>query len=322
MGQRSEHLDSESRRRRDHIRARLTQLWSEPLARGLAAGLVLVPLLLLLVLALLPSSHEPFPRALHDPITVTRSLSPATALFGDRLEAEIDVYTNDERIDPASVHVQTDFRPYEAVATTIDRSSQGTVSLLRTTISLSCLTPACLPSRSGGRVFRFRPLTVSYRQGARPRTLQQAWDRVRVYSRLGPNPRLVDTPPRLDSGFRVSPGVAQVVLALLAAGLALIGAVWVVTGFWPRFPYSLRRWRRLSPLEQALAQLDAAARIDDEDVRRRVLDQLATRLGEHDLALLERRSRSLAWGEAVPAPEELDRLGEHVRTSLNGGPRS
>ena len=108
---------------------------------------------------------------------------------------------------------------------------------------------------------------------------------------------------------------------MLAAVLGLAGAWLVVTGLWPRFFYSSRRWQRLSPLEQALAQLDAAARIEDEEVRRRVLDQLATRLGEADLVALERHTRTLAWSASSPEAEALERLGELVRSSLNGGSR-
>jgi hypothetical protein len=303
------------------LRARLSELWSEPAARLLALALLLAAALASLALALLPSSRGPGPRLLREPITVAQSLSPTTALFGDRLEAEIDVYTDDERIDPASVRVRSDFRPYEAVATDVGRSRRGTASLVRTRVSLSCLSPACLASRQGGRLLRFGPTTVSYRQGASELSLRRGWAPVRVYSRLGEGPQLVDAPPSLDPRFRVSPTMLRLALAALTAALALAGVVLVVSGLWPSFPYSQRRWRRLSPLEQALAQLDAAARIDDEDTRRRVLDQLATELGERELPLLERRSRALAWGEQAPEPEALDRLGEQVRSSVNGGVR-
>ncbi|HEY7380690.1 MAG TPA: hypothetical protein VH572_05730 [Gaiella sp.] len=303
------------------VRAGLARVWSEPLARLLVGALLLVPLLALLVLTQLPAARESPARLVRGPVTVTGSLSPTTALFGDRVEAEIAVYTNDERIDPDSVRVESDFAPYEVVSRQSVRSRQGHVSLLETTFSLSCLTLDCLAPRQGGRVFRFPPLTVSFRQDNRERSLQSAWDPIRVYSRLGENPRLVDAPPALDTGFRVSPTLMQIVLGLLATGLALVGTAFVVAGLWPRFPYSLRLWRRLSPLEQALAQLDAAARIDDEQTRRQVLDQLATRLGEQELTVLERESRALAWGEAAPQPDELALIGERVRTSTNGGSR-
>ena len=106
---------------------------------------------------------------------------------------------------------------------------------------------------------------------------------------------------------------------MLAGLLALVGALLVATGFWPRFFYSLRRWRRLSPLEQALTQLDAASRIEDETIRRRVLDQLASRLREADLPSLERESRALAWGSAAPEADGIELLRERIRGGLNGG---
>jgi hypothetical protein len=302
-------------------RARLADLWREPLARLLAVLLLLVPLAVVLVLAMLPGSGESPPQLLHAPITVTRSLTPSTTLFGDRIEAEVDVLTDGERIDPDSVQVTTDFQPYEAISTARDRSRRGAVTLLRTRVVLACLTTECLAPSAGGRLFRFRPLTVTYRRDGRELSLRRTWEPLQVYSRLGANPRLVDSAPGLDTGFRVPPTLLRAALLVLAGALVLAGTAWVVTGLWPRFPYSLRRWRRLSPLEQALARLDAAARIDDEATRRRVLDQLASQLEENALPALERHTRGLAWGEATPDREELDRLGEDVRRSLNGGRR-
>ena len=307
----------------------LVELWSEPSTRLIAIVVVLVPALALIVVALLlPAASPPQPQLVQHPITVTQALSPATALFGDPIAAEIDVFTDDADIDPRSVSARTDFRPYHAVATRVDRSSQGDVSLLRTRIDLQCLTAACLPGPGRGRVFRFRPVVVSYRlvTGNGRHRLVQPWDSVQVYSRLAAavpqGPQLADTPPSLDTSFRFSPRLLQIALVTLAAVLGLIGAVLVATGFWPRFFYSRRHWRRLSPLEQALAQLDAAAGVDDEALRRRVLDQLASRLGEADLDALERRTRMLAWDADPPEPEALALLGTEIRGSLNGGPRS
>ena len=108
----------------------------------------------------------------------------------------------------------------------------------------------------------------------------------------------------------------------VAIVLGVTGTLLIATGLWPRFPYSRRRWRRLSPLDQALAQLDAAAAIDDERLRRRVLDQLASRLAEADLEALAQESRTLAWDADPPEAEALTLLGTQIRGSQNGGSRS
>ena len=121
----------------------------------------------LIALALLVPSRPTTPLLLSEPMVVTSSLSPTTALFGDRISAEIDVYTRDQQVDPGTVHVRAEFRPYQVVDTEVTRSSEGSVSVLRTRLALQCLTSTCLPAARSGRVFRFEPATVSYRQGTR-----------------------------------------------------------------------------------------------------------------------------------------------------------
>lgn len=307
------------------LRDQLAELWSEPFARLLVIVVILVPALTLVILAFLVRPSTRPPQVLRGPITVRQTLTPTTALFGDRIQAEIDIYSDRAQIDPRSVIVKTDFRPYRAAVTNVERAQQGGVSLLRTQIALDCLTPVCVPPSKRGRLFHFPQLTVSYSQAGTRLELRKPWPSLQVYSRIGHDPSqapsLEDSPPSLSTRLGVSAELARIVLAVLAGLLALVGALLVATGFWPRFFYSLRQWRRLTPLEQALVQLEAAAEIDDEAIRRRVLDQLANRLGEAELLSLERQSRELAWGQSPPHPDEIDLLQERIRAGLNGGRR-
>jgi hypothetical protein len=316
------------KRRAKALRAWLGELWAEPAARVIAIVVVLVPALALILLALLlPAGDPPREQLVDTPVTVTNTVTPTTSLFGDPIEAEIAVLTDSAVIDARSVSVHTDFRPYDAGATRVDRSSREGLSLLRTSIQLQCLTAACLPGR-GGRAFRFEPVVVSYRPvaGGGEQRVARAWAPVQVYSRLGAatpsGEALADNPPSLDTRFRISPTLLRVVLVTLALVLGLTGTLLIATGLWPRFPYSQRHWRRLSPLDQALAQLDAAAAIDDETLRRRVLEQLASRLDEADLDALAQESRTLAWDADPPEREALTLLGTQIRGSRNGGSRS
>lgn len=261
---------------------------------------------------------------LERPVTVKRALSTTAALFGDRVEAEVDVYTDDRAVDPGSVQVHSDFAPYRALTTQVDRSRQSGLSLLRTRIVLSCLTRECLPSRTGGRVVRFAPLTVTYLQRGTSRALEVPWGPLQVVSRLPDdataNVGVIDTAPPLDSGFDHSPGLVRGILLGTAAVLGLAGAALVVTGVWPS-PFAARRRRPLSPLEQSLLEVETAAQADDATQRRRALDGLATRLGELPSPSLEARTRSLAWGAANPEPQTIARLTDDVRASVNGGSR-
>ena len=275
--------------------------------------------------AFLRSDTRATPRLRERPITINRTLSATAVLFGDRLDAEIDVYTDDNSIEPGSVRVRPDFRPYRAVSTKVDRTSRNGVSLLRLRTSLVCLTKACIPPREGGRVIRFRPFTVTYRAGGQDAGGQVPWGPIQELSRLPVDSTarvgVVDTPPPLDPGFARSPTLLRTALIVAAAVLGVAGALLVVTAIWPPSFSSRYRRRRLSPLEQSLREVEAAARLGDEAQRRRALDQLATHLAELPSPSLEARTRSLAWGAPMPDPEGLTLLTEQVRTSLNGGAR-
>jgi hypothetical protein len=130
---------------------------------------------------------------------------------------------------------------------------------------------------------------------------------------------LADAPPRLTAQPRLSPALSRALLVTLAIALAVVGCWLLATALRPRTTRAQRRWRRLSPLEQALLQLDDAARADDEGLRRRALDQLSVRLGDARMDTLQERSRALAWRERAPEGEALDELGAEVRGSLDAG---
>jgi hypothetical protein len=307
-------------------RRRAAALANAPATRLLAIGLVLGAALAAVLAAVLVNRPSSSPSLLDNPITVKGALSTSAALFGDPVEAEIDIYTNDRRIPAGSVRVRTDFRPYRIVATKVDRPSQAGVSLLRTRISLQCLARVCLPPRSGGRLVRFRPFAVTYRQDGKDMGLLVSLSPLQLSSRLPPDASarigIIDTPPPLEPRFSRSPETLRALLLLAAAMLGLVGVALVVTALWPPSFWSQRRWRRLSPLERSLAHVEAAARNGDESARRRTLDELATHLSEVPSPSLEVRTRALAWGQSPPVPEALTLLTEQVRTALNGGVRS
>lgn len=305
------------------FRERAAALAGAPAARLPAVGLILgiaVATVLGILLVNRPGSAA---GPLDDPITVKRSLSTSTALFGDPVEAEVDVYSDDAGIVARSVRVSTDFTPYRVAATRVERMHQGDISLLRTRISLECLTRVCLPPRGKERVLRFPPLAVTYRRGGQEERMVVPWEPLRVSSRLPAetNARavVVDSAPPLEPRFARSPETLQALLLLVATILGLAGAALVVTALWPPSLLARRRSRRLSPLERSLLRVEAAARGDDEAARRRALDDLATNLAEVRSPSLETRTRALAWGQSAPDPEALTILTERVRATLNGG---
>jgi len=308
------------------LRARAAALTDAPVARLLAIGLILGVAVAAVLGILLVDRPASTALPLDDPITVKRSLSASAALFGDPVDAEVDVYSNDARIAARSVRVATSFGPYRVAATTVDRMHRGDVSLLRTRISLECLTQACLPRKGGARLFRFPPIAVTYRSGGREERVLVPWEPLQVSSRLPADASarvgIVDSAPPLEPRFERSPETLRALFLLAAAALGLAGAALVVTALWPPAYLAERRRRRLAPLERSLLQVEAAAEGDDEAERRRALDDLATHLGEIPSPSLEVRTRALAWGQSPPDPEALARLTEQVRATLNGGARA
>lgn len=306
------------------MRARFAELWAEPWVRRAAMVLPVALALAAALLALVWPHEQSSPTLLRDPLTVKRALSTASALFGDTVTAKVDVLTDDTQIDPESVAIHTDFSPYRAVETNVEHRHQGSVSLISTVVQLRCLTAACLPRRDG-RPFDFKPLELTYRQGAEDRTEQIPWRALAVGSRLSSDARspvgIIDTPPELSSEFARSPMLLRAVLGGLALVVGVLGSLFVIQGLWPRFPYSLRRWRGLSPLEQSLAQVEAASLIGDEALRRRVLDQLANQLGAVDRPELEFETRQLAWTSNAPTSAELALLVGRVREKNGSGAR-
>jgi hypothetical protein len=270
------------------------------------------------------SAHaaSPTPTLLNDPITVVRDLSTTSALFGDPVGAEIDVYTDARRVPAGSVRLRARFGPYRAVSTTVEHSSRGGLALSRTRITLQCLTRACLPEQGKTRIVRFPAATITYVQDGRARTVAVPWQPLQVSSRVPAGAAaglgLVDAAPRLDPGFARPPWIVRTLLLVAAALLGIIGAWLLVSALWPSGYLSGRRWRRLSPLERSLERVEAAARSDDEGERRRTLDELATRLADVPAPALEGQTRALAWGASPPRPEALTDIAGQVRTTLNG----
>jgi hypothetical protein len=306
------------------LRDRLAEHWAEPKIRLIVIAVVVIPSIAFVAFGAIRASKLAPAGLTQNPVVIINQLSPRTALFGDQLRAEIEVVTNSRRIDPDSVSLTATFRPYRIVGEPIvERSRRENLALFKTTYLLQCLTPGCLPPAQGGAL-KLAPVRISYRQGGRTVSVTRAWPGLRVFSRLTPSdlktPVLRSTPPRsAPASFRLPSWVLETILAATAIVLALVGAVLVTGAFWPRRFYSLRRWRELSPLEQALAQLEAAATIENDEVRRRVLEQLARRLEELNLESLGDETRLLAWGAEAPQPAQMSALGERVRRSLNGG---
>jgi hypothetical protein len=239
------------------------------------------------------------------------SLDPRQHLFGDTVRAQVDVVVDRDRIDPATVTLRSSFEPYEQVAPgAVERTEVGRAERLRWTFRLVCLEDTCMPDGPDS-FLTFAPATVL--ADGRP-IAEIEWPQLGVSSRIVQPTGSTERSWSLGAGdipaptFRISPDTAVLLLAIGAAALVGVGALFLVL--------ALRRPRRaarsLPPLERALALLDAARRGDQLNEERKALDLLSvelTREGEGELA---RAVTELAWAREHPADEATDSVAERV----------
>ena len=283
-------------------------------------------------------STTPPPREVSSAIGAEASFTPRVVLFGDTVRAHVDVILDSRRVDPGSVRVAADFSPFEVVGKPERRIvSAGEQAYVRTTLVLRCVSAACAQTGQSAR-YEFPPGRVAYSDSTRRppgrESIGVSLPRLRVYSRFTASDLdgsgRASTPWEADlvtlpaPSYRFAPAL---LVALLVAGAALaaLGAVALAYKAWPRRevapvepePEPVPE-RVLSPLEQALALLDEAVRVNGAADQRRALELVAEELelaewGDRDLA---RTARALAWSEDVPQVEETSALAARVRSVL------
>jgi hypothetical protein len=269
-------------------------------------------------------------------ITVRTAIFPRTVLFGDTVRAHVDVVVDRTRIDPDSVRVGSTFSPWQIVDGP-ERTQRAAEFLthLRFSYTLRCLHGLCLSPGQAAQL-TFVPVRVTFRdrpgqRGLEGRSIRMSWPILAVYSRYATasfeGRAAVATPWRAELvalpavSSRADPGLVIVLLAVLAVTFAIAGA-WLVYLAWPRpvvaptFVPEPEPVPRLSPLQQALALLEDAARSNGAEDRRRSLELVAEALAEWGDEDLASSARNLAWSERAPAVEDTSGLATRVRATL------
>ena len=279
-----------------------------------------------------PSQEQVGPQVEFEDIGARAVLSPRTILFGDILDARVDVVVENTVIDPDSVRVAMAFAPWEIVGEPERaRTDAGTKTYLRTSWTLRCRLSPCVPP---GQVapLDFDPARVSYVKSGRRTSAPVRWPLLTVYSRFasanfegarGPAvPWRADLVSMPAVSYRVPPWLV-VALALLAGGTFAAGGVILAVLAWPRRqpapppepePEPLPV---LTPLEQALELLEDASRENGVEDRRRSLELVAEVLEDHEGAGdIVRRAKVLAWSQDTPQVADTSGLAARVRARL------
>lgn len=271
-------------------------------------------------------------------LATSRTLTPTAHLFGDFVQARLDVIVDRKKLDPDRVRATLDFLPYR-IQGGIKRSQDdfSHFSRLRWEATLRCITIACVPSRIqsvlGGqegrgerRTYRFKPALVTYEEratGKVSRLRAVSWPPLDAISRLSPDEQQVPAYLTLGPGGEFGSTLAPIAEpsyrapawliagGLLAAALALLA-----------LPVTLvvREVRRrrpvpepdgyLPPLERALQRVEHTRDHGDAEERREALEALAHELNGDGRAA---RVRALAWRPEAPATGETTALVAELR---------
>jgi hypothetical protein len=263
-------------------------------------------------------------------VSASGSLGPPIHLFGDTIDADVNVVVDRTKLDPARVSLKTFFEPYERVEEMeVARREAGSLSELRYRLRLRCLERACItstlgtivnPGGSAPRTFRFQPAQVRYTDpgSEEPRLLRtvrfapiesvtriNAQDVTQVYG----FPFRDSFTPLPAISQRVSATTLGLILLLLAAALLMLPATLV-----------LRWWRRRrqppppepaaepTPLERAIALVEWSLERKNGAERRAALDALATELDAVASNGLADQTRVAAWSPLSPSTGETERI--------------
>jgi hypothetical protein len=272
---------------------------------------------------------------------VAGDVVPRASLFGDPVDAVLDVVLDRRVVDVASLRLRGDFSPYaEQGEPVVVRRDAGPLTRIRYRLPLQCLELACLPPDTGAggrRTFTLGPLRVEFaREGGGKGGTTVVLPQIEVASRLTPGEAAritpIDQPPFHATvtvpppAYAVSPtlllwllgGGAAVLLA--AAGLMLVHVLRRRDdGLAPEPAPPPEPVRVLTPLERALLLLERARERGPIEDRRKALERLAAELrrsGERELA---GSATELAWAEQPPQNDATRALEEAVRRRIAEG---
>jgi hypothetical protein len=261
------------------------------------------------------------------PIHVVTTISPGPHFFGDPIRTNIDILVDTNRLDPKRVRLDTKFDPYTRLGPPQrSRADDGAVTRLRYRYVLTCDGFACLTGQKTERTIHFAAATIRYTDhSGKQGKLIAKWPRFRFVSRFGGPRYLPQTASEVTRGiqysndplirlfasirapspsFRLNP-VVFATLLFAAALAALLGA-----GVAARPLYLLVRRQdldagpELTPLERALAAVDAATRRQAGSAEHReALAWLGRELRRTNLTELVGRARRLAWSEQAPTAD-------------------
>jgi hypothetical protein len=258
---------------------------------------------------------------------VHTDVTPARSLFGQVLTAHAQLIVDPRRVDPSSVELNVDLRPFH-IRSESHRVTRGLgrAAVVDFSYEIQCVTRACVPLGTGRGALaeQLKPAKATYRgRDGVAATVPVAWPVFAVQSRLTaeeialstPQAARGSTPPPMS--WAVSPGLLGG-LALSAAVLLMLGAGWLVASIVGRNTRLVRARRipaHLTAIERALVLAEHAAAHGEVDESRKALERLAEELRRRRADAYADDAERLAWSESGPSPENVAALASSVRSN-------
>jgi hypothetical protein len=258
---------------------------------------------------------------------VRTSITPTRSLFGEIVTARADVVVDPGVVDPASVELAADFKPFRVRSDSRRvMPGVGRATIVRFAYELQCVSRKCLPVENdrGATGFQISPTRVTGRtRGGRKVTANALWPEFGVQTRLTGDDIAFST-PQIDEPFQaahvswaVSPNLVGGI-AIGLAGLLVLAAGWLVATVALRNGRPLRILRipsHLTPIERALLLAEHAASRGEVPESRKALERLAVELRRSGVAGHADEAEQLAWSEREPSRERVAVLADAVRSN-------
>jgi hypothetical protein len=258
------------------------------------------------------------------------TVTPKRSLFGQVLTATVRVTVDPRRVDPSTIEVQPDFRPFSVRSEHDARSRIGRARIVSFLYELQCTSSACLPRAQTGRArgtatsFTLRQARIRARApggAALRRTV--SWPAFGIQSRLtaqdvafgvpvSEHP-LVAPPVTWRAAPNLLAGLALALALLLgAAATAIVASAVLADG---RPLRVLRIPSNLSRVERALRLAEHASRRGETDESRKALERLAAELRRRRAEPEADQAERLAWSASGPTEERVAELAQTVRSN-------
>ena len=260
-----------------------------------------------LVLVVVPSAPAASPR-------IDARVDPANPRFGDSFGYVVTATVDGSLVETA--RIVNDVAPFTRVAPTVEqRSVTDGVGHITVSETIACLAAACLERPQGAAVALPRARVVAGGAVAvAPRVEVAVGSRVTAAAVQASEPAFRRPEGLPGATYRVSPSLAEALLAVLGIGLLAGGAI-VLTAPLRHERAGARRPVRVDERERAARLLRESAMRDVED-RRRAASLASRVVREPELA---RTAAGIAWSRPEPGPPDATTLADRVEHPAGGG---